>query len=232
MGDALIFQAAIPVLTPHQYLRYTFRYLPVPLGNRHLRQVVGRDDLAINAMTGFSFTPRDCIEGSPTVCNPCVETTGPTCEAALVMGQTAAACQVTVTKRGLLTSEVYRPTRRAFILLSAYEPTELTLHCRGKMARQWTTSGPSKVAVPPECVVSSPTWRVTGTREKHRTLCLEPPRPIELPQLKLNWTTMVLAAMDETLRFRDRIEVPLAELDTLRDTPTETKARRQWPPVS
>ena len=219
VGNALIFQAAIPVLTPHQYLRYTFRYLPVPLGNRHLRQVVGRDDLAINAMTGFGFTPRDCIEGSPTVCNPGIETTGPTCEAALVMGQTADACQVTVTKRGLLTSEVYRPPRRAFILLSAYAPTELTLHCRGKMARRWTTSGPSKIAVPPECVVSSPTWRVTGTREEHRTLCLEPPRPIELPQLKLNWTTVVPAAIDENLRFRDRIEVPLAELDALRDPP-------------
>ena len=228
VGNALIFQAAIPVLTPHQYLRYTFRYLPVPLGNRHWRQVVGRDDLAINAMTGFGFTPRDCIEGSPTVCNPGIETTGPTCEAALVMGQTADACQVTVTKRGLLTSEVYRPPRRAFILLSAYAPTELTLHCRGKMARRWTTSGPSKIAVPPECVVSSPTWRVTGTREEHRTLCLEPPRPIELPQLKLNWTTMVPAAIDENLRFRDRIEVPLAELDALRDPPMETKGRRPW----
>ena len=80
--------------------------------------------------------------------------------------------------------------------------------------------------MPPECVVSSPTWRVTGTREEHRTVCLEPPRPIELPQLKLNWTTMVPAAMEETLRFCDRIEVPLAELDALCDTPTETKARR------
>ena len=144
------------------------------------------------------------------------------------MGQTADACQVTVTKRGLLTSEVYRPPRRAFILLSAYAPTELTLHCRGKMARRWTASRPSKIAVPPECVVSSPTWRVTGTREEHRTLCLEPPRPIELTQLKLNWTTMVPAAIDENLRFRDRIEVPLAELDALRDPPMETKGRRPW----
>ena len=39
---------------------------------------------------------------------------------------------------------------------------------------------------------------------------------------------MVPAEIDETLRFRDRIEVPLAELDALRDSPMETKGRRPW----
>ena len=140
----LAFRTMIPALSPSRYLRYGLQYFDIPFGPEHLRRIIGRDDLAINTMTGATFVPTQCVGQRPLVCRPVYECLQCTCEGSLVSGESSDGCRVSVSKRGNRTSEVFQAEDCVIVTVVAYVSREVALRCRGHPAVRWTVVGPRK----------------------------------------------------------------------------------------
>ena len=220
------FRVVIPALAKTHYLKFGLRYFKVPVGTNQLRQLVGRDSLAINTLTGTTFTPHDCAGSAPMLCDPTYETLVPTCEGALVTGRQAPDCRVIITPRRNATSEVFRLSDRTTVAVVAYTPTEVTTRCPGLPPQRQTVQGPQRVPIPDNCLLETDSWRVSSMRKGHRSLNLVPPVYAQVPRLNITWPRSVPPYVLDKLKWNDRAEVPLVDLH--RFTSGKDKVLPSW----
>ena len=205
----LTYKSIIPALSTSHYLRYVFRYFDVPIGSHHLRRIIGREDLAINTVTGATFVLTDCIGDVLSACRPVYEDLQDTCESSLVLRHSAEGCRVAVSRRDNQTTRVFPSINQDHVIVIAYAPSEVALRCNGQAARRWTISGPTQVTVPGGCTLESEGWRVSGAGKGHSTLHVAPPAYVRVPSLNLTWPKLITPQVQKRLDFQDRVEVPL-----------------------
>ena len=221
----LLFRAVLPAVAKEQYLQYGLGYFKVPMDDHHLRQLVGQPRVAVSTLTGTTFVPKDCAGTNPIVCDPTARTLVPTCESALVTGQVPRACQVAITPRRNTTAEVFRLSDRTLVVVVAYVPTATTLRCRGQPPVRMTIKGPQQVHVPDLCLLEAREWRVSGIQRGKGTVHLSLPTYVQVPGLNVSWPRTLPPEVGDKLKFTERVEVPLVDMDRF----VPDKAGPAWP---
>ena len=221
----LLFCAVLPAVAKEQYLQYGLEYFKVPMDDHHLRQLVGQPRVAVSTLTGTTFVPKDCAGTNPIVCDPTARTLVPTCESALVTGQVPRACQVAITPRRNTTAEVFCLSDRTLVVVVAYVPTATTLRCRGQPPVRMTIKGPQQVHVPDLCLLEAREWRVSGIQRGKGTVHLSLPTYVQVPGLNVSWPRTLPPEVGDKLKFTERVEVPLVDMDRF----VPDKAGPAWP---
>ena len=195
------------------------------MDDNHLRQLVGQPRVAVSTLTGTTFVPKDCAGTNPIVCDPTVRTLVPTCESALVTGRAPRACQVAITPCRNTTAEVFGLPDRTLVVVVAYVPTETTLRCRGQPPVRKTIEGPQQVHVPDLCLLEAREWRVSGIQCGKGTVYLSLPTYVQVPGLNVSWPRTLPPEVGDKLKFTERVEVPLVDMDRF----VPDKAGPTWP---
>ena len=228
-GDQRTFIAVIPGLTLEKYIHFHLSYFPIQLGNGHLRQLSGAQDVVLDSVSSASFLPDVCIGSQPKVCRVTKERLTATCESNLLTGRRPEGCNAVVTSRQGVTSQVYRETDHlSSIVMVAYQPTETTLRCTEERPVVQTYSGLVRIMVRTGCVLEAKGWRVRGVDIGHSSVNVRTPDYIQLPSFNLTFPSRVEDTLKEQLRFTDRVDIPLL---TLADFDSFQPNIQPWTPI-
>ena len=215
-GTELSFRAIIPGLAREKYHLYSLQYFPVPLGSGMLRQVTGKNEIALDEVSSASFTPTACAGSMPAVCRVDQELLQPTCEANLLMGRRPLNCIISVTPRRNQTSSITSGDDEvSSVILSAFLPIEATLHCPDRTPITKTYSGLNRIALGPGCVLQSNEWRVRGIDLGQSTITLPHFSYIQLPSLNLTFSEVKQQELFKQLQFKNRLDIPMISRDLI-----------------
>ena len=216
----LAFRAILPMLSSGDYLYYHLRYFPVPLGDGHLRKVLGRSDVVINTVSGTMFEPQDhhCIGKGPMVCRPTHEILQDSCEAALVSGRLGAECTIELAERGDQTVVVYREgLADSEVVIVSYENASVTIRCVGRVARHKFILGPVRLPLPDGCSIETSAWRVSGIIRGSSRANFHFKTYVTLPAISITWPSELHTEFAKQLSFIKRANINLMDVPGLQN---------------
>ena len=212
--EHLTFRTILPGVHRDTYLRYHLRYFPVPFDVDHLRQVVGRPDIALNTYTSEAFVPTNCMGKKPAVCFPTLEEIATSCETALLACVATPPCRIRVSPRSDLTTAVYPSLAVGgkAVVIPYTVPGFATLHCTGEAPTPLTLDGPSSVYVPPSCILQGRGWRLKGIELGVANVHYDSVEPVSLKPINMSWPDKVHPAIIANLTWVPHVEVPLLQV--------------------
>ena len=210
----LAFKVIVPAVALEQFLTYQIQYYPVLLTSNLTRTINGHDRVALSTETGVSFIPDsdNCAGGSPLICYPAVHNRKAQCESHLILGQEPSMCNVTVSRRPVYKSLVFRSRADVTkVTVDAFEKCTIITRCPGQTPTKRPVVGIERVDLNPLCVLEAVDWKVKGIEIGSSKINIRPREPLHLPALNYTWPKEVLPEMHYELALHHHINIPVVQ---------------------
>ena len=219
---ALVYAVALPMIADDRYILYGLSYLPMRLGEKHIRYVNGAARVAVNTGRRSSFLPDDCIGTKPVLCRPRAESTVTTCEIALITGGNPSACEITIKRQTGDSATVLPPAEGKEITAIAphIKTLKVAVLCPGKETKQLIITEPVLVKLPSDCRLETDGWMLNSVIIKEVTIKLERVKPeLSLPPLNISWPQVLHPEWDNQMKMIPELKVPLLDIKGIVEVP-------------
>lgn len=213
--NKLTYAVALPMIAQDRYILYDISYLPVRLGDGHLRYVTGASQVAVNTGRRSSFLPDDCVGVRPMVCRPREESTETTCEVALVTGGNPKECEISIRRQSQLSATVLAPDEGTEITAIAPHVVLLKVGvlCPGKQTVEIGVRKPVLIKLPAACRLETDGWVLNSVVIKEMTVRVEMVQPeLNLPPLNISWPDQVHDEWNNQMKMVPELKVPLLNI--------------------
>jgi len=219
VDDKIAYSTFIPLVRSVKYIQYGLLYMPVGLGKNHLRQLVGRHNIAVRTEDTGSFVPSDCRGEAPIVCMPAREDIISGCEAALATGGNPSNCEIKIVKKGNRDATVIPPKGMASVVLVAPHRSSISAQilCRGKAPVRLSIDKPQAIHLEKHCTLRGEGWRVDSIQWAKETIVIRGRKPeLVLAGLNVSWPKIINEEFNNNDFGLSEIKIPLIDVDRLR----------------